>query len=897
MQTLSALKTRPPRLPPGLVRRPALDAALTAATARPVTLVSAGPGSGKTLTVAEWAGSGTLRLPIGWLSLDASDDDVPSFWSNLIAALIASGGVPEDNALREFIPAAEFGAAEVLEVRARLTELPSPVVLVLDDFHEISNAAVVESFGELVDHLPASLRLVLLSRSDPPLRLHRLRIAGQLTEIRSSELAFTEKETAELFGAAGFDLRAGQVTTLRNRTEGWSAGLRLAAMSLDPADVQAGIDRFSGSERSVADYLVGEVIRRLSPADRDFLLATSVVDRVSGPLANRLTGRSDGQQLLERFVRNNAFVVGLGGRYEWFRFHPLLRELMRYRLRLDNPQLVPQLHRRAAEWMTEHSDPIGAIVHWILAGDEQEAGGTMLQVLPKMLTAEGPALAAAIRPMAKSAAAAPSLITLLASASWHFHRHEFAAMSRDAMEAKDFLEQAPGDVRPSAQVVISLFEMVAARNNADTATVADLARRVIDLVDSTSRSMLPARRAYRAIGRVNLAGAHLWNGNHAQAQELLDHAAAESLEAGLPLTHLNAIGHLALLDALHGWCRDGDRRAKQAIQIAERRGWLSEPQALAALLTHALVELARQHPRSANDFVQRGLAGSRGGTDRTLRLAFGIAAVQVAVARGDIAGALTADSLVTEGLARTPAAPHLLLRWAAIAGAEALLLVGRPDDALARVSAPADRPGLASAWERVCLARIRLALGESDAAEALITPLLRSVDTPRESAVTAWVLHAVAATRDHRDSAALTALTSAIDLAQPEGIRRPFLQPGGAPPELLTRYRDLGGRHDAFAADLLAQLHPQPVMEPGLPIVEHLTERELSVLGYLPTMLKAGEIAQSLFVSVNTVKAHQRSIYRKLGAANRRQAVERARTLRLLQMPPTTAGRWENTRD
>jgi LuxR family maltose regulon positive regulatory protein len=236
---------------------------------------------------------------------------------------------------------------------------------------------------------------------------------------------------------------------------------------------------------------------------------------------------------------------------------------------------------------------------------------------------------------------------------------------------------------------------------------------------------------------------------------------------------------------------------------------LSEPQALAALLTHALVELARQHPGSANDFVQRGLAGSRGGTDRTLRLAFGVVAVQVAVARGDIAGALTADSLVTEGLARTPAAPHLLLRWAAIAGAEALLLAGRPDDALARVSAPADRPGLASAWERVCLARIRLALGESDAAEALITPLLRSVDTPRESAVTAWVLHAVAATRDHRDSAALTALTSAIDLAQPEGIRRPFLQPGGAPPELLTRYRDLGGRHDAFAADLLAQLHPQ----------------------------------------------------------------------------------------
>jgi len=588
VQSLLVSKARPPLVPPGLVRRPALDAVLSAATALPVTLLCAGPGSGKTLTVAAWAGSGAVGMPLAWLSLDSSDDNVPSFWSNLIYAVIASGGVPADSALREITPAAEFGAAGVLEVRGRFTELPSPIVLVLDDFHEINSAAVLESFGELVDHLPASLRLVVLSRADPPLRLHRLRVAGQLTEIRTSDLAFTEHETAELFTAAGMELDAAQVTVLRDRTEGWSAGLRLAAMSLDPADVQDGIDRFSGSERSVADYLVGEVTQRLSPADRDFLLATSVVDRVSGALADELTGRTDSQRLLERFVRNNAFVVGLGGRHEWFRFHPLLRELMRYRLGLDSPQRVADLHRRAATWMTGQNDPVGAIGQWILAGDEQEAGRILLQVLPKMLTPEGPALAAAIRPLATAAAATPSLSTLVASASWHYHRHEFAAMSRDALEAKNFLDQATNDVRPGAEVVISLFEMVAARNNADTAAVAELAGRVIDLIDHSSRAVLPAGRAYRVIARVNLGGAQLWNGNHEEAQELLEGAAAESLEVGLPLTHLNAIGHLALLDALHGRCRAADGRAGLAMQISERRGWGSEPQALAAFLTRGV---------------------------------------------------------------------------------------------------------------------------------------------------------------------------------------------------------------------------------------------------------------------------------------------------------------------
>ena len=314
MQSVLELKTRPPEVPPSLVRRGRLEDRLTAAAGGPVTLVSAGPGAGKTLMVASWVGSGRVPGAAGWLSLDSADDNPRSFWSSVIFALNASGGVPDRSGLRDIAPATKFGPAEVFDVRALLAELPAPVVLILDDLQEITDDTVLQTFGELVDHLPPALRLVLVSRSDPMLRLHRLRVSGSLTEIRTADLAFTESETAELFDGAGIRLAAEQVRVLRERTEGWPAGLRLAAMSMDSGDLQAEIDRFSGSDVSVADYLVGEVTQRLSPADRDFLLKTSVVDRLNGELAGLVTGRTDGQQVLEELVRRNAFVVGLGGR-------------------------------------------------------------------------------------------------------------------------------------------------------------------------------------------------------------------------------------------------------------------------------------------------------------------------------------------------------------------------------------------------------------------------------------------------------------------------------------------------------------------------------------------------------------------------------------------------------
>jgi LuxR family maltose regulon positive regulatory protein len=282
--------------------------------------------------------------------------------------------------------------------------------------------------------------------------------------------------------------------------------------------------------------------------------------------------------------------------------------------------------------------------------------------------------------------------------------------------------------------------------------------------------------------------------------------------------------------------------------------------------------------------INRGLAVIGERSDRSIRLALAIAAVQVAVIRGDADAALAADARLRAGLARTQHPADLIVRWAGVAGAEALLLADRPADAVTRLGKQAEDIGFAASWERVTLARARLALGQHGSADELIEPLLQPDLPYREPAIQARLIQAQVADRQHRDTAALSAITAALDLAQPEGIRRPFLAHGGGRlSALLHRHQHLGGRHAAFVADLVDDLGPIGV-EPDAPslMVEHLTEREMIVLHYLPTMLKAGEIASDLYVSVNTVKAHLRSMYRKLGVSNRREAVERARTVGLL---------------
>ena len=883
-QFMSQLRLRatPPAVPPRLVRRPQLEALLSRGETQPVTLLSAGPGSGKTLTVASWLSGGAFRGVAAWLTVDDTDNDLATFWADVLGALTVAAVLPADSVLRDLVPAAAFGPTQALRVRAGLAELPVPVVLVLDDFQEITAAAVLDSLDRLIEHQSPNLRLVLLTRSDPALRLHRVRVGGGLAEIRSADLAFTEAEAAELFDRNDLTLTGEQVRVLLDRTQGWPAGLRLAAMSLVSTDPVVGIARFTGTQRSVAEYLVGEVLDRLPSPDREFLLKTSVVDRLSSALATVLTGRADSELILDRLVAANAFVVSVGGPDTWYRYHPLLRELLQHRLSLEQPGTAQDLHLRAIEWFTGQGQPIPALRHATLAGDWDGVGRLLTgTALPLILTPAGPTLAAVLEPAALRATQDPSLSTLLAAGVCNYHRHNYDAMLRDANAAAQFLSGVQEDLRIPAEVLIAIMTAVFDRTKGTGALVGS-STRLLSLLDGAPRRLIPAAPHYRTIGLNNLGVGHLWAGDLVGAHTSLTAARAHSRELGMGLAEISARAHLSVMQVIRGQLRSADDQARSAQLVVERRGWAAEPQALGLYVAMGMTLLAWDRLDDAADIIVAGLAASSTGSDAGCRLALGVTAVGIAVARGDAAAARSAAARLRVELEQDGDRPDLLARWCAVAQAQARLISGDPKAALDCVRAPMDDDeGFSAALERITLAKAQLALDQPDVLTELLGPVVEPDPPYLAPAVEARVLLAVAAHEQHRDIAALTAITDAIELAQPQGLRRPFLDGGPTAATLIRRHRHVTSRHLDFTEHLLPAT-PAVGRPSVLLAAEHLTERELIVLRYMPTMLKAAEIAKDLFVTVNTVKSHQRAIYRKLDVTTRRAAVDRARDLNLL---------------
>ena len=425
------LRAVPPAIPAGFVPRPRLHQLLTEGRQHPITLISAGPGCGKTLTVASWARGAGRPDRLAWLSLDDTDNDLREFWADVVGALAISGAVPPGSAILDLSPSVGFGIQEARLGCAALATLPATVTLVLDDLHRITDPVVLRSLGELLEHQPPQLRLVLATRFDPPLRLHRLRLNGDVLDVHSSDLAFTETEAGALFAVQGVDLSPDELTGVWQRTQGWAAGLRLALMSLNSTDVQAGVSKFTGSTPLVAEYLIEEVLDQLPDVDRHFLLAASTVDRICASLATELTGRPDSQLILEGLAAKHALVVGLAGRNDWFRLHPLLQEMLQHRLALERPELVVELHARASRWFETQGEPVAAIRHACLAGHWDEVGRLAAQAVPLLVTARAGAFVAALEPAVARAAATPTTSCLLASAMTHYHRHDYESMARD----------------------------------------------------------------------------------------------------------------------------------------------------------------------------------------------------------------------------------------------------------------------------------------------------------------------------------------------------------------------------------------------------------------------------------------------------------------------------------
>ncbi len=880
------LRAGPPVVPLGFVRRPRLEGRLAAGVRGPVTLISAGAGYGKTLTLASWVRSADVpgsAATVAWLTLDDTDNDQQAFWSDLLGALVISDALPADSALRDVAPGAGFGAGEALLVRAGLAEMPHDVILVLDDFQQIRDHGVLESFGHLLDRQPPQLHVVIAARSDPALRLHRHRVNGDVTDIRAADLAFTRVETVDLFRADGVELTAEQLDGLLARTQGWAAGLRLAIMCLDNDDIGGSLANFTGSERLVAEYLIEEVTDWLPEQDREFLITTSVAERLSAGLANELTGRDDAQAVLERLAEQNALVVGLAGRSDWFSVHPLLRELLLHRLSMAGPKAVAEQRLRAAHWFADHGEAIAAIRQASDAQAWEEVARLLAGLaLPHVVSADAPALAAALAPAAARAATDPRASTLLASAVCHFQRREYEPMIRDVEDASKLTEHVPESDRLRIEVLISCIRLAYSRGrNPATATVN--ARRLLDLLDAVPRRQLPALESYQAIGMNNLAVGQLWDGDLTAAEATLSTVSSRSHQLGLSLVELNTQGYFALLDVIHGRLSTAYRGATAALETAARRGWASEPQALGSHAALALTHLEWGDVDAAARQLDAGLAVGQDSWDAPCRLTLAIADVGLAVVLQNPAAGRAAAYRLAVAEHEVGALPAMLARWCAVARADIDVLLGDPGTALGRIGTPRGAAGFIDVLERLVLASARLARDEPAPALDLLEPVRLAAPPFRGLRVEAAVLFALAADRLHRDTAAMAAIVEAVGLAQEAGIVRPFLIAGSRVTGLLARHRHVVADHLGFTAGLLHRIEGvPPVGEPRRPSTEALTEREMAVLRYLPTMFKAAEIASDLYVTVNTVKSHQQAIYRKLDVRTRRDAVDRARELNLI---------------
>lgn len=873
-----------PRPPANLLDRPRVLDLIDAGVGERLTLVAASPGSGKTLALAAWVQSGRAPGAVGWLTLDRTDNDPAVLWADLLDAIRSTGAVDGIVLLAHLAPATRLGEQDVASILDALSTVAGHLVVVLDDVEKVVAPQAMDIIGRLTTYPGLPIHLVLLTRTDPALPLHQLRPVGALTEIRTAELAFTRTEVDQLFALGGLALAPRQCDLLLERTEGWAVGLRLAALWLDSADVDAGLAGFTGDLRSVADYLFAEILAR-QPADvRDFLLRTSIADRLTGPLAEALSGQPGGQATLERLERDNTMVVGLGQTREWFRYHTLLRDLLRHELLATDPGSLPRLHGVAAEWLRAHGEPIEGMHHAVAAGNWSLMARILVtSAAPLVVTVQRSDLVDVLEEAAKRTDLMSRPDLLVCAAVLHYFHRDLPALADDISAARllmaDRTRWSDAATEDGTEIILELLTVALGRSAGDMPIVASACLAALRLLDDAGDDELPAAPAYRALATGNLGVARYWEAdlNGAEQSFASAHDSATRIGAGLPV--LNAMGHLALIDVERGRLRAAHARALAAERLASKHGWTSEAQAVPTFLALATIYLQRNDHDKVRDYLNRGTNSSRTDPELLVQLALRVLEIRALVWRGRTQQALRE---ITSVRASVPSAelPALLARSLAVAEADALLAADRPREALDRVESAGEAVA-ASYPGAMSRARAHLAMGAALEARGIVAPHLTG-GIHFGPPVEAWVIKAVVEDRLGNDSRATDAMAQALALGEAENARQPFLILGRRARDLLLRHQQVDGTARAFVDSVLLDLFPDRDYAEPEHLSEPVTERELMVLRYLPTMLTNAEIATALLVSVNTVKARLKSLYRKLDVTTRREAVQRARHLGLL---------------
>ena len=844
----------------------------------PLTVITGPAGAGKTMALALWAAA--EPRPVAWVTLDKFDNRPRVFWSHVVAALGRCGV-----AVAAVWPAGRGRAADhvfLLELAAALAAQDPPVTLALDDLHLLTEPRVLDGLDYVLRNVGPGLRLVVSARMDP-LPLHRYRLAGQLAEIRAGDLAFTIAESGLLLARHGCTLSPDALERLIRRTEGWAAGLRLAALSMgthpDPGQF---LKDLITEDSALTRYLVQEVLSTQPPDVRDVLLSTSVLEHVSGEAASELTGNEQAAGILAALARANGFVQPIGsGRY---RYHRLLAEVLRLELGRGYPDRSALLHRRAARWYERNGQLTDAVRHAARAGDWQLAASMVIDdlAISEIIEPRGsPSLAEEFRTMPHGRAWTephPHLVSAALASS--AGRHEFNAAALSAAEA--ILDRLPAGQQVACRLAAAVIRLAVARRTGDLAGAAAAAARAEVLVSRVPGGKLTRHPAIRARVLSGRGVVELYSGQLDAAARTLESEVAAETASGRQDERADCLGHLALVEALRGRLRHAAQLADAAILASTTGGqrppgWPPNPAALVAL---AWVHLEHNELREAHSRLKQADTALSLTPDKLIGAAAWLAVAYSSLAEGR---AQVAAQIIARARSGWPV-PAWLEHRLSLAESRACTAAGDIEAALAA----AKRAGCDTSLDAaVTLANAWAAAGNGgNARRALATALGTHSGAPERVHLEALLVDARLSYNSGDRARGHRSLASALRTAEPEQLRLPFtLERGWIEPVLRSNPALARSHRNLFSPPVRHDQLPAPSGAPdkaAILVIQPLTEREREVLRHVSGMLSRAEIASEMGISIHTVKAHLKNIYRKLATTGCGETVRRARQLGLI---------------
>jgi LuxR family transcriptional regulator, maltose regulon positive regulatory protein len=875
-------KVTVPDLPGWAVARPRIDKLIADGTRGPLTLVAGPPGAGKTMAIAAWAAAASHNPgALAWLTVDDHDNRPRVFWSYVVAALRRAGVA---------VPRVRFGPGRVAVDHAFLANLASalaahdpPAVLVLDDLHLLAEPTVLDGLAYVLRNASPGLHLVVASRIDPMLPLHRYRLAGQLAEIRADDLAFSTEESALLLAHHGIALSADTLDRITGRIEGWAAGMRLAAMSLQGRDdPDQFAEELETGETAITSYLVEEVLDAQPTAVREMLLRTSILDSVNAELVGVLIDSRPDEGILPDLARANAFVRPLG--QGWYRYHSLLATVLRLKLRIERRGLVPDLYRRAARWYQRNGRLDEAVGYAAESGDWPFAAGVVVDEFATAQLTEPCShrpLAEAFQRMPRHTAwAQPQPLLVLAAAG--LSRVSSDAVTTSLIAAESMLDRLPDNDEIPARLAAVQIRLALARRTGNLGLAAAAAERAEALIDQLSQEVHDRYPGIRAQMLAGCGAADLWAGRLDEAAVRFEAGVAAAPSAGHE--RADGLGYLALTEALAGRLSSAVVRADQAADAMSSGGDdLIEHVIPSVDVALAWVYLQRGDMQGAHARLKQAEASLRTCPDRLVSALACTVAAQLRLAEGHVSRAM--EMIRQARQAWSPPA-WLDLRLTILESRVCMAA----DDVPAALAA-AQRADTHSVPEAAAaLAHAWLATGDQQAARRVLDSVTENLGgTTHRLGLAGWVAEARFSYETGDGVRGRRCLERGLELAKAEQTRLPFVMEQTWLRQVLRRDPELAHHyHELVAAPVMSPgavpfQRKAPPSDQAAPVfAERLSERECEVLTHASKMLSTAEIATEMFISVNTVKTHFRSIYRKLSATHRSEAVRRARRLQLI---------------